>query len=347
MVPTLLGKYHNHNKTKTIKAKGDYSLPSPNVSGPAYMMFSDDLNRYGPDAPPGPPLSLAQAARYCRRLAKQHYENFTVVSILLPKHLRQHFYNVYAYCRWADDLADEIHDPQESLKLLDWWETQLRDCYQGQAIHPVFIALSDTIRVFKIPPAPFADLLRAFRQDQCKSRYETIDDLLQYCRYSANPVGHLVLYMGECYSSESARLADSVCTGLQLANFCQDVSRDWDRGRIYLPQVDCHRFGYTEAMFAERRCNEAFRRLMQVQVDRAEGFLRAGLPLVKIMPPQLRLDTALFIHGGLAILQAIRRRNYDVWTRRPTVYKMEKLRLLVRCWWGLQRFSRGANAASF
>jgi len=295
-------------------------------------MFSRDLQCYGPHAPPGLTISLREAQRYCRGLAKRHYENFTVASWLLPGRLRQHFYSVYAYCRWADDLADELSDPEQSLALLDWWETQLTDCYRGQTIHPVFIALAETIRNFKIPVDPFIDLLAAFRQDQRVNRYETIDDLLKYCRWSANPVGRLVLYLGECYSSERAGPADSICTGLQLANFCQDVAGDWDRGRIYLPQADCRRFGYTEAMFARRECNEAFRRLMTAEVDRAEGFLLAGLPLANMMPRELRLDTALFIHGGLAILQAIRRRNYDVWTRRPTVSKMEKLRLFVNCW---------------
>ena len=162
------------------------------------------------------------------------------------------------------------------------------------------------------------------------------NNVLEYCRWSANPVGHLVLYLGECYSIERARLADSICTGLQLANFCQDVAGDWDRGRIYLPQADCRRFGYTEAMFARRECNEAFRRLMRVEVDRAEDFLHAGLPLVNLMPREFRLDVALFIHGGLAVLRAIRRQNYDVWTRRPRVSKMEKLRLFVQCWWRIQ-----------
>jgi squalene synthase HpnC len=295
-------------------------------------MFSRDLTRFGPNAPLGPPIGLPEARRYCQILAKRHYENFTVGSWLLPRRLRRHFYNIYAYCRWADDLADEVSNPQQSLALLDWWETQLRDCYRGQILHPVFIALAETTESFKIPIDPFVDLLAAFRQDQRVSRYETIDDLLQYCRYSANPVGHLVLYLGECFTIEHAKLADSICTGLQLANFCQDVAGDWDRGRIYLPQADCRRYEYTEAMFARREFNEAFRRLMQAQVDQAESYLQAGLPLINMMPKELQLDISLFIYGGLAILRAIRRQNFDIWTRRPTVSKMEKLRLYFGCW---------------
>jgi squalene synthase HpnC len=295
-------------------------------------MFSRDFQLYGPEARPGSPLSLREAERYCRGLAKRHYENFTVASWLLPGRLRQDFYNVYAYCRWADDLADEMGDAKQSLALLDWWERQLRDCYLGQCLHPVFIALAETVRRFKIPIDPFADLLAAFRQDQRVSRYETIESVLEYCRRSANPVGRLVLYLDECYSMERAALADSICTGLQLANFCQDVAGDWDRGRVYFPQADCRGFGYTEAMFARRECNEAFRGLMRMQVDRAEDFLRAGLPLINMMPRELRLDVSLFIHGGLAVLRAIRRQDYDVWTRRPRVSKMEKLRLFFGCW---------------
>ena len=295
-------------------------------------MFSRDFQLYGPHAPPGSPLSLRESHRYCRQLAKRHYENFSVATWFLPARLRRHFYSVYAYCRWADDLADETGDAGRSLDLLDWWETQLRDCYRGKALHPVFVSLAETIQEFAIPIDPFVDLLSAFRQDQRVSRYETIDDLLDYCRRSANPVGRLVLYLARCHSADRVRLSDSICTGLQLANFCQDVAGDWDRGRIYLPQADCRRFGYTEAMFARREPNEAFRQLMIAQVDRAESLLRAGLPLIDLMPREFRLDVALFVHGGLAILQAVRRRRFDVWTRRPTVSKMQKLRLFLQCW---------------
>jgi squalene synthase HpnC len=259
-----------------------------------------------------------------------------VASWLLPWRLRQHFYNVYSYCRWADDLADEIGDPRRSAALLDWWEQELRDCYGGTARHPVFVALADTIQKFDIPQDAFVDLLVAFRQDQRVRRYEDFGHLLAYCRYSANPVGRLVLYLGRCHTPERAQLADSVCTGLQLANFWQDVANDWDRGRVYLPQADCRRFGYNETMFARRECNEQFRRLLAAEVDQAAGFLRRGLPLVRIMPPELQLDVALFIRGGLAILDSIRRQSFDVWSSRPRISKKEKLQLLLSCWWQLK-----------
>jgi len=304
-------------------------------------MFSRDLERFGPDATP-PPLTLDQSQQYCRRLAERHYENFTVASRLLPRRLRQHVCNIYAYCRWADDLGDETGDPQRSLALLDWWENLLGQCYHDQTTHPVFIALSETIHQFNMPPAPFLDVLTAFRQDQRVTRYETIDQLLDYCRYSANPVGRMVLYLGQCHTPERVRLSDSICTGLQLANFWQDVARDWDCGRIYLPQADCRRFGYDEACFARRECNEAFRQLLAVQVADAEDRLRAGSPLAAQMPNGLRVPVALFAAGGLATLEAIRRQRFDVWTHRPTVSRSDKLRLLIGCWWRLHFGGRGA-----
>ena len=309
-------------------------------------MFARDLERYGPESQPGEPPSLGESQRYCRRLARRHYENFTVASLLLPWRLRQHFYNIYAYCRWADDLADETGDPQRSLALLDWWETHLHACYRGQTFHPVFVALAATIEKFAIPPAPFVDLLVAFRQDQRVRRYEDIGQLLNYCRYSANPVGRIVLHLARCHTPERATLSDMICSGLQLANFCQDVARDWDRGRVYLPQADCRRFGVEETTFARRECNEAFRRLLAAEVDQAEGSLRRGLPLAGLMPAGLQLDVALFAHGGLAILEAIRRQNYDVWTARPQVSKRDKWWLLARCWWRLQRGTLLAGDAS-
>ena len=168
------------------------------------------------------------------------------------------------------------------------------------------------------------------------TRYEDVGQLLEYCRYSANPVGRLVLYLGECFSDQRAGLADSICTGLQLANFCQDVARDWQRAGFISRRSSAAASAMTEAMFERHECNEAFRLLLAAQVDRAEGFLRSGLPLIKLLPSPLKLDVALFLHGGLAILQAIRRQNYDVWSRRPVVGKSQKLALFFQCWWGLK-----------
>ncbi|HZZ30134.1 MAG TPA: squalene synthase HpnC [Pirellulales bacterium] len=292
----------------------------------------NELALYGPTSAARRIPALAEAQAYCRRLARKHYENFTVASWLLPAVLRQHFCNIYAYCRWSDDLADEAGNRAYSLELLEWWQSQLDDCYRGVASHPVFVALVDTIRQFQIPSEPFSNLLVAFRQDQTCARYETFDDLLGYCRNSANPVGRLVLYLGRCHDEQRGLLADSICTGLQLANFWQDVARDYSIGRIYLPQESCRQAGYTPEMFARGEFNPPFRELLRGEVARAEGFFDAGEPLVSLTPPGLRIDIQLFIDGGRAILQAIRKLDYDVWQRRPVVGKWRKLALLFHAW---------------
>jgi squalene synthase HpnC len=294
--------------------------------------FAQHLELYGPDSAVRA-VSLNEAHTYCRRLARNHYENFTVASWLLPRNLRQHMANVYAYCRWSDNLADEIECSEESLRLLDWWEKKLVDCSAGQAEHPVFVALRHTMREFDMPDQPFRDLLVAFRQDQHKTRYETFEDLLHYCRNSANPVGRIVLWLSRAHNPQTVPLADSICTGLQLANFWQDVARDFDRGRIYVPAETMQRFGYDEERFAARRADAEFRQMLHHEVDRAETFLVAGRSLEKMVPANMRVDVALFVDGGLAVLRAIRRLDCDVWTRRPTVGKLQKLRLLASAWW--------------
>lgn len=293
--------------------------------------FQEELAVYGPTtrhtAPP-----LAAALAYCRRLARSHYENFSVASLLLPASLRQHFYNVYAYCRWADDLADETASAPEALDLLSWWESELLRCYAGEATHPVFVALRSTIDEFAIPREPFQDLLVAFRQDQTQQRYGTFDELLDYCRYSANPVGRIVLYLGRCPTPQHFALSDSLCTGLQLANHWQDVARDYAKGRVYLPQEDLERFGVAEQALGARYASESFRGLLQFEVERAAQLLHDGAPLCREVAAPLRLQVTLFLHGGLAILDEIRRANYDVLARRPTVSRWRKVRLLAGAW---------------
>src|SRR4051794_5723061 len=201
--------------------------------------------------------SPAEAQQYTRKLARTHYENFTVVSWFLPAELRQHMYNVYAYCRWSDDLGDEIPDPALAIEALEWWRQELRDCYAGRPRHPVFVALKGTIDRFEIPPEPFHHLLDAFVQDQTVKRFPTYDDVLHYCTRSADPVGRLVLYLFGFRDAERQALSDATCTALQLANFWQDVTVDWLKGRVYLPLEDLERFGVTEAQIAERRFTPA------------------------------------------------------------------------------------------
>lgn len=277
---------------------------------------------------PPPGSSLEHSQEYTRWLAKHHYENFTVASGLLPRHLRQHFYNVYAYCRWSDDLADEIGDKALSLELLDWWGTKLCQCYTGTSRHPVFIALHETIRAFDIPIQPFADLLTAFRQDQRVTRYPNWEGVMHYCRYSANPVGRLVLYLGGYRDAERQALSDFTCTALQLANFWQDVSRDLDKDRIYIPLDMLSAHGLTEADLFGRRFDTRYAGLMRELVARTRGLFEKGFPLIDQIEPQLRVDIELFSEGGLSVLDAIESIGYNTLQNRPSLSKVAKLRLL-------------------
>jgi squalene synthase HpnC len=291
--------------------------------------FKRELQTWGPASGGRKPPELPQARAYCARVAKTHYENFTVASILLPRRLVRHFHAVYAYCRWSDDLADETGDGAKSLALIRWWRDELMTCYTGTPRHPIAVALRETIRRFNIPPDPFLNLLVAFEQDQRVKRYATFDELLGYCRNSANPVGHLVLHLFECFDAKRASLADEVCTGLQLANFWQDVARDFAIGRVYLPEEERRRFGYTDDDLAARRCTPAFRDLMRFEVERTKGYFDRGEALIPLLPRETRVDVDLFIRGGRAILRAIERAGYDVWAQRPEVSKFEKVKLLV------------------
>src|SRR5277367_4912175 len=230
-------------------------IATQNAPTPAALGWSRLPAHY---AIPATAPTLADAREYCARLARTHYENFSVATWFLPRRLRQHFFNVYAYCRISDDLGDEVGDTAASLALLDEWEQELDACYDGTPKHPVFVALRETVREFDIPKHEFSDLLRAFRQDQTVTRFETFDDVLAYCRYSANPVGHLVLYLCGYRDAERQQLSDYTCTALQLANFWQDVSDDYAKGRIYLPLEDLRRFHVTEDDISAARNTPAF-----------------------------------------------------------------------------------------
>jgi len=273
--------------------------------------------------------SPEDAVAYTRWLATSHYENFHVVSFLLPKRLHQDFYNVYAYCRWADDLGDEIGDRAESLRLLQWWRGELDALYQGRAKHPVFVALIPTIDRYKIPRQPFSDLIDAFVQDQTVTRYRDWDELFAYCCCSANPVGRLVLYL--CgYSDETRqRLSDSTCTALQLANFWQDVTVDLLKDRIYIPLDIMARHGYTEVDLFAARFTPAFRGTMAEIVEKARELFTEGLPLAGMVDRRLALDLDLFSRGGMRVLDKIEQQGYDVLTARPAISKAERVRLLL------------------
>ena len=279
---------------------------------------------------PSPGCTPEAAQNYTRWLATHHYENFNVVSWLLPKELHQHFYNVYAYCRWADDLGDEISDPQRALELLYWWEEELNACFQGTASHPVFVALRETIVAKKIPKQPFADLLKAFRQDQTVKRYPTWDSVLNYCVYSANPVGRLVLYLCGYRDDERHRLSDATCTALQLANFWQDVARDLEKGRIYIPFDIAAAHGLTEADLVERRFDDRYVNLIKDLIARTRTLFAEGMPLAKMVDARLSVDLEMFSRGGLAVLDAIESSGYDTLHHRPSIGKAKQARLLGR-----------------
>jgi squalene synthase HpnC/squalene synthase HpnD len=277
---------------------------------------------------PGEGCSAQEAERYTRWLATHHYENFTVVSWLLPRNLRQHFYNVYAYCRWSDDLSDEVFDPARSLVLLAAWEQELRRIEEnGAPTHPVLIALRGTIRAKEIPLRPFTDLLKAFRQDQVVTRYGTWEDVFDYCAHSANPVGRLVLYLCGYRDEERQRLSDCTCTALQLANFWQDVSRDIEKGRIYIPIEALAKYGLTEDDVLARRFDERYIALMRFLLARTRRLFDEGRALAGRVERTLSIDIELFGRGGIAILDAIEDSGYNTLERRPALTKWSKLRL--------------------
>jgi squalene synthase HpnC len=290
------------------------------LSPTEFLKDSNSLNRVWL-----PKESLA----YTGWLATHHYENFQVVSFLLPKRLHQDFYNVYSFCRWADDLGDEIGDTQESLRLLAWWRRELQAMYAGEAKHPVFVALKDTAARHQLPIRPFDDLIKAFEQDQTVTRYRNFEELFEYCRYSANPVGRLVL--GLCGYRDAARyeLSDATCTALQLANFWQDVIVDVEKDRVYLPLDVLERHGYSVDDLVARRFNSNFAAAMKEVIEVARGLFLKGLPLADQVDRRLAIDLELFSRGGLKILEKIERQGYDVLRGRPAISKAERVALLV------------------
>lgn len=294
------------------------------------------------EAAPPTATNLADAYAWCGHLARSHYENFTIASWLMPREMRPHMHALYAYARLADDFADV----DQSLAKLDEWERELDTAYVGTPRHPVFVALADTVRRFEIPREPFADLLCAFRSDVNFSGFDTIEDLLGYARYSANPVGRLVLYLFGYRDAQRQRLSDLVCSGLQLANFCQDVAIDFANSRIYFPRCDMRRFGVTSADLRDlvttaalraAGTNSAARRdlahpagfvaLMQHEIAFARDLLTRGAELAHLVDRRLRRDILMFAGGGLAILRAIEKIDYDVFNRRPKLGKLDYLTL--------------------
>jgi squalene synthase HpnC len=276
---------------------------------------------------------LAAAEAFCRAVAARHYENFTVATRLVPARLRQHLANVYAFARWADDLGDESTSPTEASAALAAWREELDACFAGRPRHPVFLALGETIRRTGLDSAPFADLIAAFEQDQRQTRYATRDDLVGYCHRSADPVGRIVLALEGCRDPRLLAMSDSICTGLQLVNFWQDVRRDRLAGRVYLPLDDMTRHGVDEAMLDAPSASPALRRLLADEVEWARRCFAAGAPLADAAPAVLRPAIEMFIGGGRAVADAIERAGFDTLSRRPTVGRWAKMRLAARAWW--------------
>jgi squalene synthase HpnC len=280
-----------------------------------------------------PAADLASAQCYTHKLAHSHYENFSVVSFLLPRRLRQDFCNVYAFCRTADDLADEVGDSARSLSYLRAFGQQTRAMYDGDARAAIFVALGETVRRHEIPITPFLDLIDAFEQDQRVTRYDTFEQVVDYCRRSADPVGRLVLYMCGYRDAQRQRLSDKICTALQLANFWQDVRRDLlERDRIYLPSESMRRFGVDESRVRDGilagRGDQAFRNLIRFEIERTEAMFVEGAKLVPMLAPAVRGQVGLFADGGTAILRAIRRQDFDTLAARPALSKLQKGRLV-------------------
>lgn len=279
---------------------------------------------------PDSPDYLEATFASCAELARSHYENFSIASCLLPKHLKPHFYAIYAFARGVDDLGDEAVG--DRLALLDLWDQELTSCYNGKPSHPHFIALAKTIRLFDIPPLPFKRLIEANRRDQKPVRFGTFADMLEYCTYSANPVGHMLLYLAGINDEQLQIISDKTCTALQVTNFLQDIRRDYHIGRVYVPLEDFERFGVSEHQIRYGNFDANFRSLMAFEISRTRQMFVDGYQLIEHLDRSIRTDFALFVRGGLSILQTIENRNYDVLSSRPVLSKFEKTKILIATW---------------
>ena len=323
------------------------SLPSLHRSGQSAQSAQRDPTAWQL-APVPTAGDLAAAEAFCRDVARRHYENFTVATRLVPLRLRQHLANVYAFARWSDDLVDEANSPAEAARDLAAWRQGLEACFAGRPGHPVYVALAETARQTDLTIEPFADLLDAFEEDRAFDadgvavRYEDRDAVVAYCRRSADPVGRIVLALEGCRDEALVAMSDSICTGLQLVNFWQDIRRDRLAGRVYLPRDDMHRHGVTETMLDALRAAPPLRELIRDEVAWARERFDAGSPLADIAPPVLRPAIGMFLAGGRAVANAIERAGFDTLGHRPTVGKWTKLRLAAWAWWSLQTTSRTA-----
>jgi hydroxysqualene synthase len=277
---------------------------------------------------------LDRAYEYCERLARSHYENFPVGSSLIPKRLRKHFYSIYAFARIADDFADEGYaqgySERERLDLLDEWRRMLTESLAGRARHPVFVALAQSSAEFDLPRGLFEDLLSAFAQDVTVRRYESFNQLRDYCRRSANPIGRLILSLFGYRDDQRNQWSDDICTALQLANHWQDVAIDLDKDRIYLPVEDLSRFELTVDDLIGRQANDGVKRMMTFEVERAREMFARGKPLCTSVGGRLGLELRAVWLGGVRILERIEQNGFDVFGHRPVITSRDKLTILLR-----------------
>lgn len=295
-------------------------------------------NPTNPTMSTDPAPSSRDGYRWCRELARSHYENFPVASLLLPVKLRDPVAAIYAFARYADDIADEGDaSPAERLEQLDAMAQALDSIASGQAgTTPLFSALSDTLHSHDLPVSLLHDLLSAFRQDVSKTRYADFGELMDYCRRSANPVGRLLLHLNRQHSERNLAFSDAICSALQLINFIQDVAQDYDENaRIYLPADEMQRFGVSAETIRRRDSGPAFRALVEFQVQRAGQLLRAGSPLGTLLPGRFGLEIRAIVLGGARILEKLRRQD-DLYSR-PRLNRRDRLTIA----WGALR--RGFN----
>jgi squalene synthase HpnC len=319
------------------------------------------LDVFGPDR--CDTMTTEQARQWCMRLATGRYENFSVLSAVVPKHLRNDFAAVYAFCRWADDLGDEIGNRERSLELLQWWRRELQQCFASQPRHPVFLALWPTIQRHSLPIHLFNDLIRAFEQDQTTTRYETWDQLIDYCRLSASPVGRLVLMMcGESGLPQTRgrgpqdlfSLSDCICTGLQLTNHWQDVRRDMlERDRLYIPRqlIDAPDFeprliaSARQGHGVDREFLEQSRGIVRRCCEKTWPLFERGSELVNLVQPQTRPIVWLLAAGGQHVLRLIHMWNYETALHRPKLSKVRRVMLVAQAWLMARRNERAADKA--
>jgi squalene synthase HpnC len=277
-------------------------------------------------------MNLENAYKYCEKIATEHYENFPVGSLLFPEKSRKYIYAIYAFARTADDIADSDKiSPDEKLRQLNEMEDRLDKISNNESVeNEIFTALKDTMHAVKIPVKEFKDLLTAFKQDSVKQKYDDFEELLEYSKYSANPIGHLVLYVSGLNDEKLFKLSDYVCTALQLANFWQDVSVDLNMGRIYIPYNEMKKYNYNYDLLNERKENEDFINLMKHLVSETKELFYKGKELENYFSGRLKYEFRTIYRGGMCILDKIAELDYKVLSDRVIIKSTDKIKLLLK-----------------